>query len=223
MLQKARILADWSAVKSVLVDMDGTLLDLHFDNHFWREYLPRRYGERRGLSLAQAQAELRPRFRAMQGSLQWYCLDHWSRELDMDVLALHRERREFIRVLPQAQEFLQRIRAAGKRLVLVTNAHPDTLALKLTHTRLGGYFDRIVSSHVFGAPKETAAFWQAFARAEPIDREASLLLDDSLAVLRAARDYGLRYLIAMRRPDSSEPARAISEFPAVETLAELLP
>lgn len=223
MLQKTGNVVDWSAITSVFVDMDGTLLDLHFDNHFWREYLPQYYGQRRGLSLEQAQAELRPRFRAMQGTLQWYCLDHWSRELDMDILALHREQRESIRVLPQAEEFLRRVRASGKRLVLMTNAHPDTLALKMAQTHLDSHFDAIVSSHTLGAPKETSGFWQAFAQMEAIDPDAGLLVDDSLPVLRAARDFGLRYLVAMRRPDSHQPARDISEFPAVNSLAELMP
>jgi len=223
MLQKAGIIADWAAIESVLVDLDGTLLDLHFDNQFWREYLPQRYGERHGLSLEQAQAQLRPRFRAMQGTLKWYCLDHWSRELDMDVLALHRERRESIRVLPQAEEFLECLHSAGKRLVLVTNAHPDTLALKMAQTRLDRHFDRVLSSHTLGAPKETVSFWQAFVQAETVDSETSLLVDDSLPVLRAAREYGLRNLVAMRRPDSHEPARDINEFPAVESLSELMP
>lgn len=223
MLQKAGIPGNWADIESVFVDMDGTLLDLHFDNCFWREYLPRRYGEPRGLSLEQAQAELRPRFRAMQGTLQWYCLDHWSRELGLDILALHREQRQFIRVLPQAQEFLRRVRALSKRLVLVTNAHPDTLALKMRQTRLAGHFDRIVSSHSLGAPKETAGFWPLLAQIEPFVPDATLLADDSLPVLRAARSQGLRYLIAMRRPDSHEPARAIDEFASVESLAELLP
>jgi HAD superfamily hydrolase (TIGR01509 family) len=223
MLQKAGSFSNWSAIESVFVDMDGTLLDLHFDNHFWREYLPQRYGEGRGLSLEQAQAELRPRFRAMQGTLQWYCLDHWSRELGMDILALHREQRQSIRVLPQAEEFLRRTRARGKRLVLVTNAHPDTLALKMEQTRLDAYFDRMVTSHILGAPKETTGFWQALAQVESFDPAATLLADDSLPVLRAARNYGLHHLVAMRRPDSHGPAREVEEFPAVESLAELMP
>ena len=223
MLQKAGSYCDWSAIESVFVDMDGTLLDLHFDNHFWREYLPQRYAEGRGLSLEQAQAELRPRFRAMQGTLQWYCLDHWSRELDMDILALHRERRQSIRVLPRAEQFLGRVRAAGKRLVLVTNAHPDTLALKMEQTRLDAHFDRMLTSQSLGAPKETDSFWRALAQVESFDPAATLLADDSLPVLRAARNYGLRHLVAMRRPDSQEPPREISEFTAVNSLVEISP
>jgi len=78
---------DWKGIRTVFVDMDGTLLDLHFDNHFWHEHVPLRYGERHGLSTEAARGQLLPRFRAMEGSLQWYCLDHWSRELELDILA----------------------------------------------------------------------------------------------------------------------------------------
>ena len=27
----------WRDIDTVLLDMDGTLLDLHYDNHFWLE------------------------------------------------------------------------------------------------------------------------------------------------------------------------------------------
>lgn len=223
MLRRGKNIADWSAIETVFLDMDGTLLDLSFDNYFWQEHVPLRFGERHGLSLENAKAELMPRFRRMEGTLQWYCLDHWSRELDMDILALKREVEHLISVLPHAEEFLRRVRAAGKRLVLVTNAHGDTLALKMQRTRLDGYFDRIVSSHEFGTPKETPGFWRALTETERFDPGASLLADDSLPVLRAARDYGIRQVIAMRRPDSGKPSRLIEEFPSVETLAELMP
>ncbi|MHB8405509.1 MAG: GMP/IMP nucleotidase [Gammaproteobacteria bacterium] len=223
MLKRAKAIADWSGIESVFLDMDGTLLDLHFDNHFWQEHVPLRFSERHGVTPAEARAHLLPCFRAMQGSLQWYCLDHWSRELDMDILALKREVQHLIQVLPHAQEFLNMLRAAGKRLVLVTNAHNDALALKMERTRLDSYFDRMVSSHSFGMPKEASGFWQSLREIESFDPGRSLLLDDSLPVLRAARDYGILNVIAMRRPDSHQPPREIEEFPSVETLAELLP
>ena len=35
---------DWRAIDTVLLDMDGTLLDLRFDNYFWLELVPRKYG-----------------------------------------------------------------------------------------------------------------------------------------------------------------------------------
>lgn len=219
----AQLIPDWPLINTVLLDMDGTLLDLHFDNHFWLEHVPLRYGEKHGLQREEALAELMPRFRSAEGTLQWYCLDHWSRELDMDIVALKREVAHLIRVLPQVEMFLQSVRDAGKRLVLVTNAHTDALSLKMEHTRLDDYFDQIVSSHSFGSPKETPAFWRALQEVAPFERDGTLFADDSLPVLRAAREYGIRHVVAMRQPDSQRPAREISEFPSVHSLAELLP
>lgn len=216
-------LPEWSKVESVFLDMDGTLLDLHFDNHFWLEHVPLRFGERHGLSPAAALEALLPRFREKEGTLEWYCLDHWSKELDMDILALKREVEHLIQVLPGAEDALQGLRALGKRLVLVTNAHADALGLKMERTRLEGYFDRIISSHDFGAPKETEEFWRSLRQVEAFEPGTTLLADDSLPVLRAARDYGIRHLIAMRKPDSRRPARDIDEFFAVESLGDLLP
>ncbi|MDE2090405.1 MAG: GMP/IMP nucleotidase [Gammaproteobacteria bacterium] len=215
--------ADWSHINTVFLDMDGTLLDLHFDNHFWHEHVPLRFAERHGLTTEAARTQLLPRFRAMEGSLQWYCLDHWARELDMDILALKREVGHLIQVLPHVEEFLNHLRYSGKRLLLVTNAHSDALALKMEHTRLDNYFDAIVSSHSLGIPKETIGFWQGLREIEDFDPALSLLLDDSLPVLRAARAYGIGSIVAMRRPDSQQPPREIREFPSIETLAELMP
>ena len=216
-------LPDWKEVESVFLDMDGTLLDLHFDNHFWLEHIPLRYGEREGLSKEEALEALTPRFRAVEGTLAWYSLDYWSRELDMDIVELKREVEHLIRVLPHAEEFLKAVRKAGKRLVLVTNAHAPVLAMKMERTRLDAHFDAIVSSHDLGNPKETAEFWRSLQKVEPFDPKATLFADDSLPVLKAARAYGIKHLVAMRRPDSRRPARDITDFPSIETFAELMP
>ena len=223
MQASAKRLPDWSAVESVFMDMDGTLLDLHFDNHFWLEHLPLRFAERHGLTPEASLEALTPRFRAVEGTLAWYSLEYWSRELDMDIVTLKREVEHLIRVLPHAEDFLKRVRAMGKRLVLVTNAHADVLNLKMERTRIESHFDRIVSSHDLGHPKETPEFWHRLQEAEPFRTETTLLADDSLPVLRAARDYGIRHIVAMRRPDSRRPPRDMEDFPAIETLAELLP
>lgn len=217
-----RKLPDLSQIESVFLDMDGTLLDLHFDNFFWLEHLPIRYGERHGLTADAALERLHPRFKAVEGTLAWYSLEYWSRELDMDILTMKREVEHLIRVLPHAEEFLRKVRGMGKRLVLVTNAHAPVLGLKMERTRLDAYFDRIVSSHDLGAPKETPDFWQRLQEVEPFDPGATLLADDSLPVLRAARDYGLKHIVAMRRPDSRRPAREMEDFVAIETFAELM-
>ncbi|HEU5399257.1 MAG TPA: HAD-IA family hydrolase, partial [Gammaproteobacteria bacterium] len=175
-----------------------------------------------GLSADAALEHLHPRFKAVEGTLAWYSLEYWSRELDMDILTLKREVEHLIQVLPHAEQFLQTMRAMRKRLVLVTNAHAPVLGLKMERTRLDAYFDNIVSSHDLGHPKETPDFWQRLQETEPFDPDATLLADDSLPVLRAARDYGLKHIVAMRRPDSRRPAREMEGFAAVESFAELL-
>lgn len=214
---------DWDQIDSVFLDMDGTLLDLHFDNHFWLEHVPRRYAESTGLSLAAAKTELLPRYRDIEGTLNWYCIDHWSRELGLDILLLKQEVEHLIAVHPHVLEFLESLARLGKRRVLVTNAHQRTLALKLERTRLGGHFERIISSHDLGVAKETADFWPRLQSTEPFDPERTLFVDDNLQVLRAARTFGLRWLLAVREPDSKAPARLVEDFDSIANFAELLP
>jgi putative hydrolase of the HAD superfamily len=214
--------SDWARVDTVLLDLDGTLLDLAFDNYFWRTRVPEAWARSRCMSPAQARAELQPRFRAREGTLDWYCIDYWSRELALDIAALKHVDAHHIRWLPGAREFLGRVRAMGKRLVLVTNAHPTTLAIKDSCTQVISHFDAGFSSHSFGAPKEHEQFWRELAKVEHFDPARSLFVDDSLPVLRAARAAGIGLIYAVQRPDSDAPARLQSEFPAVDAVAQLL-
>ncbi|BBA32622.1 HAD superfamily hydrolase [Methylocaldum marinum] len=214
---------DWRNISSVFLDMDGTLLDLNFDNHFWREFVPLRYAERHGLSLVEAKAELMPRFKETEGRLEWYCLDYWSDRLGLNIAELKAEIAGLIAVLPHVTEFLDAVRKAERRLVLVTNAHPKSLGLKMERTCLNAFFDEIVSSHALGFPKEAAPFWRELSAIEPFSPERTLLVDDSPAVLRAARQFGIRHLVAMKRPDSRQPPKTIVEFDAIHDFRELMP
>jgi 5'-nucleotidase len=213
----------WNRIDTVLLDMDGTLLDLHFDNHFWQEHVPRRYAERHGLAVAAARAEIVARCRVVEGTLEWYCVDYWTRQLGLDIAALKCEMAHLIAVRPHTLEFLAAVRARGKRLVLVTNAHAKSLMLKLARTALEPHFDAIVCSHDLKLPKEHAGFWERLQRVQPFERAASVLIDDSLPVLHAARAYGIDQLIAVKRPDSKRPERTIAEFPAIDFLDEVMP
>ena len=222
MTPAASSLVEWDTIDTVLVDMDGTLLDLNFDTFFWREVVPQRYARQNGLTVPAAQQSLAPRFEAKVGTLQWYCLDHWARDLGLDLKTLKREYRQHIRFLPGAQDFLASVRARGKSLSIVTNAHRDTFAVKAEHTGIDRLVDSVVCSHDFAAPKESDAFWRALAAHAPFDAERPLLIEDSLTVLAAARAYGVRHTIAVRRPDSQLPPRAIEEFLSVEGVFELV-
>jgi putative hydrolase of the HAD superfamily len=213
----------WSSYETILFDMDGTLLDLKFDNYFWQQLIPARYAEHHGLSGEEAVRILAPRFAQRQGTLEWYCLDFWSRELGLDVRALKREAEDHIDFLPDVPDFLATIRELGKRLVLVTNAHHGSLEVKLARTGLDEWLDAVHTSHDLGLPKEHPGFWERLRAVEPFDPAHTVLVDDSLPVLRSAHDYGIARVIAIRRPDSTRPARDIDEFHAVDGVTDLDP
>ncbi|MBA1273807.1 GMP/IMP nucleotidase [Stutzerimonas azotifigens] len=212
----------WSDIDTVLLDMDGTLLDLHFDNHFWLQYLPQRYAERHGISPAMAELELAPLFKEHQGRLTWYCIDFWTQELDLPIRQMKREIADLIALRPAADLFLGALRQAGKRVALITNAHRDSLSLKLERIELAPWFDRMISSHDYGFPKEDQQFWFALQHDFPFDPARTLFIDDSLSVLRSAARFGVAHLLAVREPDSRGGPRDTEEFSAVEDYLALV-
>ena len=203
---------DWREIDTVLLDMDGTLLDLYFDNYFWLQHLPLRYAAHHNRPLEQVQAELAERIEREQGTLNWYCLDYWTRELGLDIRQLKEEIQHLIAFRPHVQDFLGELRDSHHRVILVTNAHRKSLDLKLAITQLDQYFDRLVSSHDFGVPKENLDFWAQLRELEPFDPSRTLLIDDSAAVLRSARAYGIRHLLTILQPDSRQAPRKVEDF-----------
>lgn len=214
---------DWSAIDTVLLDMDGTLLDLHFDNHFWLNHLPRRHAEHHGLHPDESSRMLHQRFREKRGTLDWYCLDYWDRELALDIRQLKEEVQHLISERPHAIRFLEQLKAAGKQRILITNAHPKSLELKLALTGIGNHLDRIISSHQYRAPKESPLFWQALLHDAPFDRARSLFIDDSETILEAANRFGIAHLCCIHQPDSQHATHYTGKFPAIHHFDEIFP
>ncbi|MBZ2169374.1 MULTISPECIES: GMP/IMP nucleotidase [Marinobacter] len=217
-------MVNWSSLNTVFLDMDGTLLDLHFDNHFWLEHLPLRYAEQHNLAPQEAKDRLIPMIMAERGSLNWYCTDYWSERLNLDITALKAEVGERIGYRPHVVEFLQTLKAGRLHSVIVTNCHPDPLALKLERTGLADHVEGIVSSHQFGKAKEDPEFWQDLQNAVPYNPASTLMVDDSLPVLESARRAGIGQCLAILAPDSQQaPRPAHSEIPGIRHFDEILP
>lgn len=214
---------DWSKIETVLLDMDGTLLDLRFDNYFWRSVVPEYYAHQENMSLDEAVAHLEPIFKAQEGLLNWYCLDYWTQELGIEIAKLKVDNQEHIKELPDTRAFLRQLQRSSKRCVLVTNAHADSLSIKMQKTGLIEFLDAIVSSHDIGYPKEQQGFWQALQKLEAFDKSTTVMVDDSLSVLRAADEFGIKHLVAITQPDSTEPPRIVHEYTAVDSIGKLLP
>lgn len=209
--------------ETVLLDMDGTLLDLNFDNHFWREFVPLKYAQKHQLSIAAADLQLQPQFKTMEGKLEWYCLDYWSQALQLDISGLKAEIAGLIAVLPHVMEFLAALRATQRQVLLVTNAHRDSLNLKMEKTCLSPFFDAIVCAHDFGMAKEQPGFWQRLQQVHPFDKQRTLLIDDSLPVLDSAQAFGIAQLLTITKPDSQRPVKIVDRYPAIEDLSLLIP
>ncbi len=213
----------WHRVDTVLLDMDGTLLDKHFDDHFWEELVPARFAALRGIPLEEARRRIFSAYRSREQTLAWYDVDYWSEQLGMDIPLLKQEAEHLIAVHPHVLPFLDRVRRSGRPLVMVTNAHAKTLAHKMALTGLDGHFDRIVSSHELGIPKEDPSFWGELKGVVPFDPDRTLLADDTLAILESARAFGIAHLVHLSRPSSRRPPAPSDRFFSVEDFSSLLP
>ncbi len=220
----SRLLApDWDKIDVVLLDMDGTLLDKHFDDHFWEDYVPRQYAEKKGMALNDAAEMLFGLYRAQEGTLNWTDLDFWSERLDLDIPEMKRQIDHLIGVHPYVIQFLERMREIGKRLYLVTNAHSKTLDLKMEKTPLVGKFDGAVTSQDLGAPKEDVKSWKKLKEILDFDPEATLLAEDTVKVLETAESFGIKYLVFVKRSSSTRPPKTSEQYFSIDTFREITP
>jgi FMN phosphatase YigB (HAD superfamily) len=221
-VKKHRMIS-WDQIDTVLLDMDGTLLDLHYDNTLWNQLVPSRYSQAHDLSLDTARSHLFEHMSLIRGQVNFYCLDYWADFTGLDIVALHHELTELITYRPYANEFLSWLQTQGKTAVLVTNAHRDSLAVKDAHANVTGKLHADVSSHDYGAAKEDSAFWSALLTEQPYDPARTLFIDDNDTVLGAARDSGIEHLLTVSQPDSQRPVRDGLNYPAFNDFREILP
>ena len=214
---------DWDNIDTVLLDMDGTLLDLHFDNYFWSQHLPRRYAEIHQRDENDSRQQLNQQMAATRGSLDWYSVDYWSEQLQLDIPALKLEIQHMISLRPHVEEFLRRLHQASQQVLLVTNAHRKSLDIKLARTGIQRWFDAIVVSHDLRVPKEDPRFWHYLHARHPYRAQRTLLIDDTESVLQSASRYGIAHLVTLLQPDSKLQKRLDTRFPGIHHFDEIMP
>jgi putative hydrolase of the HAD superfamily len=210
-------------IDNVLLDLDGTLLDRHFDDFFWQNLVPEKYAKRHGIPVDDAKEHLFNTYRKYEGTLKWTDLDYWSRELSLDIPALKGHLRHLINVHPYAEKFLIEMRRQDKKIHLFTNAHYKSVDLKFEKTGIGKYFDSVVTSNGIGSPKENQEFWHRAQSLTGFDKERAIFVDDTEEVLRAARIYGIRHVVLKGRASSREEVRNSKEFPSITDFDDLMP
>ncbi len=210
-------------VDHVLLDLDGTLLDKYFDDYFWEHLVPEKYAELHDMSFGRAKEELLGKYKGYEGTLNWTDLDFWSRELNLDIPALKEQINHLIEVHPHVEDFLLWLKERGKKVHLVTNAHYKAIEIKFKKTGIGKYFDHVVASYSLGAPKEDILFWERAQKLLKFENEHTLFIDDTEAILRTARAYGIRYLLLKRKSNSKAKDKAHSgAFRAITDFRELM-
>ncbi|VXA58068.1 Haloacid dehalogenase [Acinetobacter proteolyticus] len=206
-----------------MFDMDGTLLDLAFDDFIWNHCLPERHAQVHQYTLEQSQQTLFQFYQQHKHTLSWYSSAHWTAKVGVDVLQLQYEHREKIRARAGCHQLLQQLNAQGYRCWLLTNADLAGLQLKLENVELSPYFELMISSEELGHAKEEVAFWQKLQQRHPFAPAQAVFIDDTVAVLKGAEDFGIQQLFSILQPSSSKAARAATElpYPALDHLTEL--
>ena len=213
---------DWDEIDDVLLDMDGTLLDRHFDNFFFEEELPRRYASMHGLSFERSRDQLMAMYRSVEGELAWTDLDYWTERMGIDVVAMTKELDHMIGFLSGAENFLQHLRQLGKRVTIVTNAHASGVAIKVAKTRLDRHVDRIVNAFEVGYLKMRPEYWPNCQRLLGFDPARSLFMDDDEGCLVAAKQFGVAHLIHSAKSSSQLPPTLLAQFVSVTGFSTLL-
>ena len=198
---------DWQTVDDVLLDMDGTLLDLHYDATFWLKNVHSIVASFTGESENEIRDRFRKELKKHEGTLAWYCTDRWAEFFGIDLIEAKKQLAHLIRYRPHAKQFLEALRPLPLRTIIVTNAHPDVIQLKLDVIPLGTLVDGIVSSHQYGVAKEHPNFWTALFDEYAINPNRAVFMDDSSRVLDAADRAGVREIVEIRHPNLSEPPR----------------
>jgi len=214
---------DWNEIDTVFLDMDGTLLDLHYDNYFWLHHLPKRFAKMKSMPEADARQYLDKYFTELKGTLNWYCFDYWSDLLDIDLVSLKHEVKDKISFRPHAQTFLNILSNAHYHTALVTNSHRAGIEIKMQSTNLGEYIDDVYTSHDFGLPKEDPEFWTALRKVVEYDPQRTVFFDDNEDVLHSAQKAGIAHLIHIAQPDSQNLAKDSSPYPLLSSFLDVLP
>jgi len=209
-------------ITHVLLDMDGTLLDKYFDDYFWEHLVPEKYADKHGMSFGSAKEELLQTYKLHEETLNWTDIDFWSRELGLDILALKEQIRHLIEVHPHVEAFLRVMRERQKQVYIATNAHDKVLDLKMQKTELGKYLNGAITSAQLGYPKEKQEFWREAERLLGFRKDRILFVDDTLAVLRTAKAYGIGHIVYKARGNSRLEPTVSADFTTILDFNELL-
>ena len=209
----------WDLIETFFLDMDGTLLDLAYDNYFWHEHIPDLYSKREKTTFKEAKIILEDMYKKKRGTLEWYSIDYWSDILSINLKLEILNTKNKITIFPNSVEFLQTLRKNKINTILITNCPRDMLDIKITQTKLWSYFNKIVSSHDYGFAKETENFWNILNKNIIYNEEKTFFIDDNENVLKFAEKNGIKNLISINYPDSRKEKQIINNYTSIDNIS----
>ena len=174
-----------------IFDMDGTLID---SNGIWK-YVDTVFLAKRGLSYTKEFYEgvAHTIFPLAAKFTKEFCRLPESEEaimaewMDMagDLYGTS------VPVKPGVRAYLDKLRADGERLIVVTSAVPVHCRTALTHLGLMPYFERIIFAHDLQLEKKDPQLWRLTAELMGVAPADCTLYDDSVEACRGAKAAGM--------------------------------
>lgn len=208
-------------IETILLDMDGTILDKYYDDYFWESYVPEKFAQKHNISLEEAKNILFSMYKAEEGTLNWTDIDFWTQKTGLDILSLKKDLEDLINPHPDSEEFLSTISRNGKKIYLVTNAHNKVMELKLSKTGFYKYFHSCITSFDLGFPKENMSFWVQLKNTYKINPNRTLFIDDTEEILHTAWLSGIKYPVLRAISSSKGKPKKSERFITIKHFSEI--
>ncbi|MFA4819667.1 MAG: HAD-IA family hydrolase [Candidatus Aenigmatarchaeota archaeon] len=198
---------DWANIDTVLLDMDGTLIDQHYEDYFWETLAPKAYAKKNKITLKKSREILFSKYHERMGHPEWGDVNFWSKELGLDLWKIRDKAKYLIKLHPHTMRFLDFLKKHGKKVYLVTAADNKSTKYKIAHTKIGNYFDGIFTQTDIGYTKCNTMFWKKLQRKVKFNPERALFADDREDMIKAAGEFGIRCVVLKVKYSSRKPNR----------------
>ncbi len=220
--EKGMNMINWNEINIVLLDMDGTLLDDHYERMFWDNMLPDMFAEKHKINIEDSKKELQKIYNKHIGTNKWGDIDFWEKELDMELWNIRYQISHLLKLHPHTINFLEFLKKQNKKVFMVTAAPMNDIDFKFKHTKLEKYFIKIYTEIDIGYSKHDIKFWEALKKLTTFDNDSTLLAEDNEGILKIAKIFGIKHLILKGKYNSKFPAKSSKEFLTVNHFDEII-